>query len=272
MESDQDTAMVPADADVGELVKASSEQLEQATMIAKRLKEFIDKGTIKPHVFGTGPDAKEHLCVEHWQFLGRFNGCSPRTAWTKPLEFAGATGFEARVEVVDDASGLVVGAAEQMCMDDEGNWRNKPMFQLRGMAQTRACARALRQRLGWIAQLAGYEPTPAEEMDGSADKSRRDKLRDRLDAEGIVDKFLAYYQSQGWEGETLEDLKEKHVKQCLNGIETLVKKVHAWEPSRMPKKKGKRKSKPKLEQDEIHFDREEDDRSIDEFSEDEVPF
>jgi hypothetical protein len=32
------------------------------------------------------------------------------------------------------------------------------------MAQTRACAKVLRTCLAWVVVLAGYEPTPAEEM------------------------------------------------------------------------------------------------------------
>jgi hypothetical protein len=33
------------------------------------------------------------------------------------------------------------------------------------MAQTRACAKALRNVLAWVVVLAGYAPTPAEEME-----------------------------------------------------------------------------------------------------------
>ena len=39
-----------------------------------------------------------------------------------------------------------------------------PLFQLRSMAQTRACAKALRNALAWVVVLAGYKPTPAEEL------------------------------------------------------------------------------------------------------------
>ncbi len=41
-----------------------------------------------------------------------------------------------------------------------------PLFQLRSMAQTRACAKALRNVLAWVVVLAGYKPTVAEEMTG----------------------------------------------------------------------------------------------------------
>ena len=42
-----------------------------------------------------------------------------------------------------------------------------PLFQLRSMAQTRAGAKALRNALAWVVVLAGYRPTPAEELPGS---------------------------------------------------------------------------------------------------------
>lgn len=40
-----------------------------------------------------------------------------------------------------------------------------PLFQLKSMAQTRACAKVLRNVLAWVVVLAGYRPTPAEELE-----------------------------------------------------------------------------------------------------------
>ena len=45
-----------------------------------------------------------------------------------------------------------------------------PLFQMASMAQTRACSKVLRNVLSWVAVLAGYSPTPAEELDGMADR------------------------------------------------------------------------------------------------------
>lgn len=53
-----------------------------------------------------------------------------------------------------------------------------PLFQLSSMAQTRAAAKALRNVLSWVVVLAGYRPTPAEELDGMA-------TRDVVDAEPV---------------------------------------------------------------------------------------
>ena len=79
---------------------------------------------------------------------------------------------------------MVISAADAMCMNDEDKWGMRakyewkdggrvqigevqaPFYQLRSMAQTRACAKALRNVLAWVVVLAGYKPTPAEEMAG----------------------------------------------------------------------------------------------------------
>lgn len=44
-----------------------------------------------------------------------------------------------------------------------------PLFQLASMAQTRACCKVLRNVLAWVVVLAGYRPTPAEEIQGAID-------------------------------------------------------------------------------------------------------
>ena len=62
---------------------------------------------------------------------------------------------------------------EKMCVGEE----SVPLFQLRSMSQTRACAKALRNALAWVVVLAGFQPTPAEELDdirGNDDDRRED--------------------------------------------------------------------------------------------------
>jgi hypothetical protein len=51
-----------------------------------------------------------------------------------------------------------------------------PLYQLASMAQTRANAKVLRNVLSWVAVLAGYRPTPAEEMDGAKGQDEKPKL------------------------------------------------------------------------------------------------
>jgi hypothetical protein len=143
--------------------------LEEAQNAARALKSVIDK---RPdHVTFGG---KQYLTYEDWQTVGRFYGLTAKVERTASLTLDGAHGFEARALAVNAVTGVAVSAAEAMCMQDEPNWQKKPLYQLRSMAQTRACAKALRNALAWVVVLAGYQPTPAEEMDSMppADKPK----------------------------------------------------------------------------------------------------
>ncbi|MDI6808433.1 MAG: hypothetical protein QME66_05560 [Candidatus Eisenbacteria bacterium] len=111
---------------------------------------------------------EQYLEFEDWQLLGRFYGLSVRIVESsvRYVEYGDVHGFEATAEVLRNADSAVISAASAMCLNDEQNWRSKPLFQLKSMAQTRACAKAFRNVLSWVAVLAGFRPTPAEEMDG----------------------------------------------------------------------------------------------------------
>lgn len=108
---------------------------------------------------------KEHLFVEAWEILGQFAGLSAVVRSAGPVEIDGIKGAESFVELVNE-QGQVIGGAIALCLRDEPNWKNKPFFQLISMAQTRAVSKAFRIKLGWVASMAGYSGTPAEEMEG----------------------------------------------------------------------------------------------------------
>lgn|SRR3990167_241019 len=107
---------------------------------------------------------KKHLLYEAWQTLGKYYGYTVKTGEANYVEYGEVKGFEAKAWVIDNKTGIEIGGAEAACLSDEGNWKNKPLFQLKSMSQTRAGAKALRQILGFVAAMANYSPTPAEEM------------------------------------------------------------------------------------------------------------
>lgn len=123
---------------------------------------------------------KDHLMYEAWQTVGKYFNVTVATKEAEPVEIAGIVGFKAMGYVIDNKTGIEVGHAEAYCMEDETNWDRKPhvnqygktipgkpLFQLASMAQTRAGSKALRQMFGFVVALAGYNPTPAEEMTGN---------------------------------------------------------------------------------------------------------
>lgn len=149
--------LVPKDM---QIARSPERVLEEAREAARALKDVLAQKKNKFMFRG-----EQYLQFEDWQTLGRFYGVTARVRHTQQVTYDESSGFEATAEAVR-ADGMVISAAEAMCMDDEANWRGKPIFQLRSMAQTRACAKALRNVLSWVAVLAGYAPTPAEEMTG----------------------------------------------------------------------------------------------------------
>lgn len=149
--------LVPHDIQVQ---RAPERVLAEAKEAAMALQEVI-KNKKRPVIM----NGEQYLEFEDWQTLGRFYGVTARVSRTSPVTFAEALGFEASADAVR-SDGMVISSADAMCMDDEPNWKGKPAYQLRSMAQTRACAKSLRNVLAWVVVLAGYKPTPAEEMSG----------------------------------------------------------------------------------------------------------
>lgn len=153
--------MVPEQIENGELAirRAPEKVLNEAKEAAKALQDVISRKA-KPVRF----NGEQYIEFEDWQTIGRFYGLAAKVLRTAPIVFGDVNGFEADAVIIDVKTGEEVSRAEAMCLSDEPNWKSKPLFQLRSMAQTRACAKAFRNVLAWVVVLAGYRPTPAEEL------------------------------------------------------------------------------------------------------------
>lgn len=147
------TALPPAEADPLKV-------LEFAHKAAKALKDVIDAKSKKVIIGG-----EVYLTFEDWQTIARFYNITVGTESTKPtMKNDQIFGYESKA--VAYREGVVISSAEASTSRDELNWKDKPSFQLKSMAQTRAAAKCLRNVLAWVVILAGYKPTPAEEMTG----------------------------------------------------------------------------------------------------------
>lgn len=134
--------------------------LAEAQKAARALTDVIARKT-KPFIV----NGEQYLEYEDWQTVGKFYGLFAKTHSAIPCEINGVSGAKAEADIIDE-TGLIVGHAEAYCLKDEPQWANKPYFQIASMAQTRAGAKAFRNILAWVVVLAGYRPTPAEEMQG----------------------------------------------------------------------------------------------------------
>jgi len=138
------------------IVKTALQAANELIPIVEREKLYV---TIK---------GNKHLYFEAWQLLAAFFGISARVIRTTEVyDKEKLLGFLAYAEAIKDEK--VISAAEMECTFDEERggkklWQGKPRFQLRSMAQTRACVKALKQCLSWVVVLAGYRPESAEEI------------------------------------------------------------------------------------------------------------
>jgi len=136
-----------------------SQGLADAQVKAKSLTEIVEAQKLFTMISG-----RKHLRVEAWQTIGMGYGLTAAVHTTEIL-------YQDNVEVgakagvlVYDRQGVVRGGAEAYCMCNEGDWGSRNSNQRISMAGTRATSKALRLLLSWVVVLAGYEPTPAEEM------------------------------------------------------------------------------------------------------------
>ncbi|MFA7296276.1 MAG: hypothetical protein WC211_03695 [Dehalococcoidia bacterium] len=110
---------------------------------------------------------REYVNVEGWSLVGAMIGVFPRTRDVEEIRVADGSlvGFKANVDLVTREGG-VVGGSSAICTRDEERWADRDWNQISSMAQTRATAKAFRMSFGFVMPMAGYEATPAEEMDG----------------------------------------------------------------------------------------------------------
>ena len=128
--------------------------------LAKDLAKFI-----KDNKLSTTVQGKEFVNVEGWQYAGSRLGIVPIVDHVINVGSDQELKYQAKVTLWDMRSQHTVGAGFAVCSNKESGKKFYQEFAIMSMAQTRAIGKAYRNILAWIIRAAGYEPTPAEEMD-----------------------------------------------------------------------------------------------------------
>lgn len=143
----------------------------RATQIANRLKDIVESAKLYSMI-KTKQGEKKYVKVDGWTAMAAMLGVFPEAEYCRKLDREDEIAYESRV-LLRHISGNLVGAGEAVCSSKEGNWAGRDEFTIKSMAQTRATGKACRLSFSWIMALAGYSPTPAEEMindDGNGPK------------------------------------------------------------------------------------------------------
>ena len=154
---DADTKHPAEEVKLGSLsVPGPEAVLEQASRIATALAKVINDRQLYSNIQG-----KKYVRVEGWNTLGALLGILPREVSATLLD---DDSYQAVVELIRTSDGMVIGRGSAICSPDEHNWGDRDAYARRSMAITRATGKAFRLGFSWIMTLAGYEPTPWEEM------------------------------------------------------------------------------------------------------------
>lgn len=135
-----------------------TEMVERASHLATVLKDIVERQKLYAVISG-----KKYPQVEAWMTIARLDNVVAREP-QPPIRHDDGS-YEAFAELIRLSDGMVIGASSALCgTADDKPWGGRAEPARRSMAQTRATSRAFRQQYSWIMALAGYEPTPAEEM------------------------------------------------------------------------------------------------------------
>lgn len=129
--------------------------------LAQDLAKFIKENRLFHNIQG-----KAYVNVEGWQYAGARLGILPIVEELKRIEEVdGEIKYQAEVKLMNLRSQQMIGSGFAICSNKEFGKKSYQEFAIASMAQTRAIGKAYRNILAWIIRAAGYEPTPAEEMD-----------------------------------------------------------------------------------------------------------
>lgn len=131
-------------------------------LVAEMMK-FIDDNKLSVSIAG-----KKYLQVEAWQFAGsQLNLTAIVTDIedvTPQTEGKLVPKYKATVEVIHNPTGQLVSRGFALCSKAESKKSSFDEYAVASMAQTRAIGKAYRNILAWLVKMAGFEGTPAEEI------------------------------------------------------------------------------------------------------------
>lgn len=151
----------------------------EALQVASTLQTFVTERKLTANIQG-----KNYPLVEAWQFAGSQLGLIPVVKEVKNLSTDTELKYEAMVEVIRLTDSVVLSRGYAVCSNKENSKKRFDEYAIASMAQTRAVGKAYRNILAWLMKAAGFEATPAEEMDFIKDEvgdDGRDFLLNLLD-------------------------------------------------------------------------------------------
>ena len=136
--------------------------------LSNELKRFVKDAHLVSNIKG-----KDYCNVEAWQMAGASLGLFPIITNVQDLSKEGEIKYMATCEVRSYQDNKLVSVGIAICSNKEGSKKYFDEYAILSMAQTRAVGKAFRNQLAWLMKAAGFEATPAEEMDFAHDEPKK---------------------------------------------------------------------------------------------------
>lgn len=160
--------------------------LANTKKIATELTKFIKDNKLSTMIAG-----KDYTMVEGWQFAGSQLNLVAIPGEIKNVSTDTEIKYVCSAQVFHIPTGTIVSRGFALCSNKESKKKSFDEYAIASMAQTRAIGKAYRNNLSWLMKLAGFEGTPAEEMDKDAAEEDLGKIKAnvfaRFKALGITD-------------------------------------------------------------------------------------
>jgi hypothetical protein len=157
---------------------------ESMMSFAKELKKVV----VAQHLY-TEIQKKNYVNVEGWQFAGGSMGLIALVDKCERLERGTEIAYRADVTIYSGEK--VVSRSMAICSSKESKKSSFDEYAIASMAQTRAIGKAYRLLLGWMMKAAGYEATPAEEMQNVAHSPEVTPVSKKTDDRPELKKLVA---------------------------------------------------------------------------------
>lgn len=131
------------------------QKLDLASDIATKFKSAIQKLGLIQNIKGN-----EYVTVSGWSTLGTLIGIHVENIRVEPFPVQRGFAYHAKVDLVNK-DGIKIGEGDGIATNQ--GFQKDP-HTVYSMAQTRAVGKAYRLSLAWLVEMAGYNPTPYEEM------------------------------------------------------------------------------------------------------------
>ena len=141
----------------------------EAVAMATLLQNLVVQQKLAVNIKG-----KNYAMVEAWQMAGFLTGTSVMIDEPKNLSTTTEIKYSATARIFQGEK--LVGVGYALCSSKEFSKKGFDEYAILSMAQTRAIGKAYRNKIGWIMKLAGYEPTPSEEMQSPVAGAEKPKV------------------------------------------------------------------------------------------------